>query len=384
MRIHDIINEEGEATSTLSNSVASVAFPLFGDQKMIRRAVDPNGYLSGKKKKKKVSEKMHHNHAQALPGVTSIGDPYKDNYDWGTTVAGHDGKKQTAPKASSENSPFKDQGITTSQFDVERKMASAAAKSPKKHTSDVSAEPEDTNTKSPVASSVKEAKSKKINPGVANVIDIGDQYYGAYKWSKNAAGYDTKQTAPDPSTPSGIFKDTAVVVPYSKSDMKKAQGSNQNRGKRKTPSKIKEPNGTNTKSTVAAPKMTEAPELFSDNVIYRLDPENPMDDSEILVIGGAGRYSLKGLRAKARKEAAQLAQDLQSDHGQSFRGGAYNINQLANTLKTIVAAYDQLNKIRSKGGTKARGIRNEDKALIDECMNIAEQWTTKFKSKVIQ
>jgi hypothetical protein len=181
MRITDIINEDGEASSTLSNSVATVAFPLFGDQKMIRRAVDPKGYLSKKKK----------------------------------------------------------------------------------------------------------------------------------------------------------------------------------------------------------PRVTEA-EMHADNVIYRLDAENPMDDSEILVIGGAGRYSLKGLRAKARKEAAQLAQDLQSDHGQSFRGGAYNVNQLANTLKTIVAAYDQLNKIRSKGGTKARGIRNEDKALIDECMNIAEQWTTKFKSKVTQ
>jgi hypothetical protein len=143
-----------------------------------------------------------------------------------------------------------------------------------------------------------------------------------------------------------------------------------------------EPVDTNKTSPVV--KIKEAPELFSDNVIYRLDPENPMDDSEILVIGGAGRYSLKGLRAKARKEAAQLAHDLQTEHGQTFRSGAYNVKQLANTLNTLVAAYDQLNKIRSKGGTKARGIRNEDKALIGECMTIAEQWTAKFKSKVTQ
>ena len=279
MRIHDIINEDGEATSTLSNSIATVAFPLFGDQKMIRRAVDPNGYLSRKKKKKKVAEAMHSYHRQAMPGVSSIGNPYKDTYDWGKAVAGHDGKKQTAPTSDSKNSPFKDQAITTSQFDVERKMANAVAKTGKKHTHNTSAEPKDTHKVSPVA---------------------------------------------------------------------------------------------------------EASGLFADNVIYRLDPENPMDDTEVLVIGGAGRYSLKGLRAKARKEAAQLAQDLQSEHGQSFRDGAYNINQLSNTLKTIVAAYDQLGKIRSKGGTKARGIRNEDKALVDECMNIAEQWMTKFKSKVTQ
>jgi hypothetical protein len=282
MRIHDIINEDGEATSTLSNSVASVAFPLFGDQKMIRRAVDPNGYLSGKKKKKKVAEKLDKSYSAAMPSLMDIGDNAKDLNAWSKAVAGHDGKKQTSPKDSSSGT-FKDHGYAVGYTKVERDMASKAIGKKTKHmTSSSSAEPSDTNKTSPVT------------------------------------------------------------------------------------------------------KIKEAPELFSDNVIYRLDPENPMDDSEILVIGGAGRYSFKGLRAKARKEAAQLAQDLQSDHGQSFRGGAYNINQLANTLKTIVAAYDQLNKIRSKGGTKARGIRNEDKALIDECMNIAEQWTTKFKSKVTQ
>jgi len=280
MRIHDIIKEEGEATSTLSNGVATVAFPLFGDQKMIRRAVDPKGYLSGKKKK--VSEKMDPFQSQAISAVTSIGNPYKDNYDWGKKVAGHDGNKQTAPKSTSTNSPFTTQGITTSQFDVERKMAKAAAKNPKTYTGKGSEEPVDTNKTSPVV------------------------------------------------------------------------------------------------------KIKEAPELFADNVIYRLDPENPMDNSEILVIGGAGRYSLKGLRAKARKEAAELAQDLQTDHGQTFRSSAYNVKQLANTLNTLVAAYDQLNKIRSKGGTKARGIRNEDLALIGECMTIAEQWTAKFKYKVTQ
>lgn len=123
-----------------------------------------------------------------------------------------------------------------------------------------------------------------------------------------------------------------------------------------------------------------AADLHADNVIYRLDTDNPMDDTEVLVIGGAGRYSLKGLKVKARREADQLAKDLQSDHGQSFRGAAYNVNQLANTLRTIVAAYDQLNKIRSKGGSKSRGIRNEDRALIDECMNIVEQFRSKVTS----
>lgn len=123
-----------------------------------------------------------------------------------------------------------------------------------------------------------------------------------------------------------------------------------------------------------------ATDLHADNVIYQLDPVNPMDDTEVLVIGGAGRYSLKGLRAKARREAAALAQELQGEHGQGFRDAAYHIKQLSNTLRTIVAAYDQLNKIRSKGGSKSRGIRNEDRALIDECMSVIEQFRSKVTS----
>jgi len=123
-----------------------------------------------------------------------------------------------------------------------------------------------------------------------------------------------------------------------------------------------------------------AADLHADNVIYRLDPNNPMDDTEVLVIGGAGRYSLKGLRTKARIEAAELAKKLDGDHGGSFRAGAYHVRQLTNTLRTIVAAYDQLNKIRSKGGSKSRGIHNEDRALIDECMSVVQQFRSKVTS----
>lgn len=92
-------------------------------------------------------------------------------------------------------------------------------------------------------------------------------------------------------------------------------------------------------------------------VIIKLDPTNPMDDSMIAVLGGAGSWSLKGLRDKARREADELADRLKgSDHPLAFRDSAYNIRQLANTLNTIVAAYDELNDIRRGGGTKSRGI----------------------------
>ena len=122
--------------------------------------------------------------------------------------------------------------------------------------------------------------------------------------------------------------------------------------------------------------VAEAHVLNHDNVIYRLDRDNPMSDTEVAVIGGAGRYSLSGLRDKARKEAKALSDDLASDHGGSFRGAAYNIKQLTNTLNTIVAAYNELKRIRGRGGRGSRGITDEDTNFIRECMTVVEQWHT--------
>lgn len=122
--------------------------------------------------------------------------------------------------------------------------------------------------------------------------------------------------------------------------------------------------------------VAEAHTLNSDNVIYRLDRENPMSNTEVAVIGGAGRYTLSGLRDKARKEAKALSDDLTSDHGGSFRGAAHNIKQLTNTLNTIVAAYNELRRIRSRGGRGSRGITDEDTNFIRECMTVVEQWHT--------
>ena len=49
---YDIIIEDADAGSTMAGNVASVAFPLFGKKKMVRRAVDPKGYLGDGKLKK--------------------------------------------------------------------------------------------------------------------------------------------------------------------------------------------------------------------------------------------------------------------------------------------------------------------------------------------
>ena len=125
--------------------------------------------------------------------------------------------------------------------------------------------------------------------------------------------------------------------------------------------------------------FSEAHVLNHDNVIYRLDRENPMSDTEVAVLGGAGRYSLKALRDKARKEAAALAQDLSIEHGGAFRRSAENIKQLTNTINTIVAAYNELARLRRKGGRGSRGITDEDANFIRECIRVVEQATQNYR-----
>jgi hypothetical protein len=125
--------------------------------------------------------------------------------------------------------------------------------------------------------------------------------------------------------------------------------------------------------------MAEAHVLNHDNVIYRLDRENPMSDTEVVVLGGAGRYSLKALRDKARREAAELAQDLSIEHGGAFRRSAANIKQLTNTINTIVAAYNELARLRRKGGRGSRGITDEDANFIRECICVVEQATQNYR-----
>jgi TonB family protein len=128
-------------------------------------------------------------------------------------------------------------------------------------------------------------------------------------------------------------------------------------------------------------KMGEAHALDNNSVIYRLDRDRPMSDTEVAVLGGAGRYSLDGLRQKARREAQALAKDLEIEHGGAFRRSAENVKQLTNTLNTIVAAYNELKRIRSRGGRGARGITDEDSNFIRECLTIADKWSTKFNAQ---
>lgn len=64
-------------------------------------------------------------------------------------------------------------------------------------------------------------------------------------------------------------------------------------------------------------------------------------DPDVAVLGGAGSYKLSNLKKKAQMEASQLAKDISEG---KFKNSAYNVKQLANTLNTIVAAEDEMEK----------------------------------------
>lgn len=66
------------------------------------------------------------------------------------------------------------------------------------------------------------------------------------------------------------------------------------------------------------------------------------NDPEIAILGGAGTMSLSRLKKKAQGEAEQLANDLARGR---FKAAAYNIKQLENTLNTIKAAEDEMEKL---------------------------------------
>lgn len=64
-------------------------------------------------------------------------------------------------------------------------------------------------------------------------------------------------------------------------------------------------------------------------------------DPDVAVLGGAGSYKLSNLKKKAQMEANELAKNIGEG---KFKNSAYNIKQLANTINTIVAAEEEMEK----------------------------------------
>ena len=76
---------------------------------------------------------------------------------------------------------------------------------------------------------------------------------------------------------------------------------------------------------------------LEEGVIVSHDAKDP----EVAILGGAGTMSLSRLKKKAQAEANMLANDLAKG---AFKSAAYNIKQLENSLATIKAAEEEMEK----------------------------------------
>lgn len=81
----------------------------------------------------------------------------------------------------------------------------------------------------------------------------------------------------------------------------------------------------------------------TESVISKLDLED-LGNTEVLILGGAGSYTLQSLHKKAKVEAEALAKDIEKG---LIEASAYNIKQLSNTLNTLVAAYNEIEQYKS-------------------------------------
>lgn len=81
---------------------------------------------------------------------------------------------------------------------------------------------------------------------------------------------------------------------------------------------------------------------FSANTNEGVIVGHDANDPEIAILGGAGTMSLSRLKNKAAGEAQSLFHDMVLKG--NFKAAAYNVKQLANTLNTIVAAEEEMEK----------------------------------------
>jgi len=86
------------------------------------------------------------------------------------------------------------------------------------------------------------------------------------------------------------------------------------------------------------------------------DPMNPDVSVE-----GLGTYDLKTLKTSTRRNIEDLLDSLLTDDPRTWRNAKYDMESGVITAKiaAIVAAHDDLQRMRSRGGPRSRGIDKE-------------------------
>ncbi len=102
-------------------------------------------------------------------------------------------------------------------------------------------------------------------------------------------------------------------------------------------------------------------ELLNEEVISSFDKGDPTNPE--VQVSGVGRYKLKSLKANVRGKLKDMYEGIaEKDDAYSWKQTAWKLEHAAmrEMMKTIVAAEEQLQSIRKKGGPRSRGIKKED------------------------
>ena len=110
-----------------------------------------------------------------------------------------------------------------------------------------------------------------------------------------------------------------------------------------------------------------------------LDPNDIMDS--VVIVPGVGTMSIKGLMANLREKFADLADAAGRETPDTFRNiqRKMNSNIIGIMLDSLVNAFDDIEKIRRKGGKNSRGI---PKNVFDSVMHMHEAWSAKYKRSI--
>lgn len=102
----------------------------------------------------------------------------------------------------------------------------------------------------------------------------------------------------------------------------------------------------------SVPMQSNMLESKSSNVVYKYDPAKPLEDSEVLILGGAGRYSMSGLKSKIAREAKWIQDSRQIASPEGLLAAA---RQLSNSVNTLIVATDQISeKMKEHNDNDAR------------------------------
>jgi hypothetical protein len=94
-------------------------------------------------------------------------------------------------------------------------------------------------------------------------------------------------------------------------------------------------------------------------VLYKMNPEDP-NNPQVLLLGGAGSLSLETLKQRAAQRLLNVSEMIidGSESVLTWKNALYRVeNSIINDLRTIVAANEELETIRSAGGKRSKGIR---------------------------